>query len=132
MGAWYSLVNFTKREKVVLVHLGGCKAEEIACFHPVSAIAVWYMLRYRGDNIAFVSDVDIESGRNFFGEIATYELINAFPDRCEETIAHAVGAKVVADHGRKWQDDAEPDVIYGRDIRVGPPDDGKPRTHFLE
>ena len=132
MGITYTLVNFTKREKVTLVHLGGSKAEVIACFRPVSAIAVWYMLRNRGDNVAFVSDVDIESGRYFFGEVATYELINAFPDRCEETIAHAVGAKVVADHGRKWQDDTEPDVIYERDIRVDPPDDGKPRTHFLE
>ncbi len=124
MGAWYSLINFTKREQVDLVHLGGVKAREIACTHPAAAIAIWYMLRNRGDQMAFVSDYDV--GRTFFGEQITYELLNSLPDRCEETIAHAVESRVVTDHGKIVLDEAEPDLIYRRDVRIDPGDGNLP------
>lgn len=124
MGAWYSLINFTKREQVVLVHLGAVTAREIACTHPAAAIAIWYMLRNRGDQIAFVSDYDV--GRTFFGEVVTYELLNSLPDRCEETIAHAVESRVVIDHGKIVIDETEPDLIYRRDVRIDPGDGNLP------
>lgn len=120
MGALYTLINFTKREQVSLVHLQGGKAREIACTHPAAAIAVWYMLRNRGDQIAFVSDYDV--GRTFFGEEITDELLNSLPDRCEETIAHAVESRVVTDHGKIGVDETEPDLIYTRDVRIDPGD----------
>jgi hypothetical protein len=61
--------------------------------------------------------------------VVSHQLVNSFVDKTEETIAAGVAAGVFEDHGYRWRDETEPDVIYQRDVRISDrlgslPDDG--------
>lgn len=119
MGADYVLVNFTRSEVLPLAFLGGSKAREITKNHSAAALVVWYMLRCRGDEVALVSDYDAEEGRTFFGRKVSHAMIASFKDVQEETIAHAVAARVLIDDGwrRIFEDDPDP-VMRLRALRI--------------
>lgn len=108
MGTYYELCNFTRRERIRTDRINGMKAREMVWSHASAAVLVWYCLRRRGDQIAFVSD-DTDMGREFFGHRVTEELVGSFTDVTEETIAHAVAAGVLIDNGteRVLADDPE-------------------------
>lgn len=109
VGAQYELLNFTRSERIPLAFLGGSKAREIIWSHPAAALVVWYMLRYRGDQIALVSDYDPEEGRTFFGRAVSHDLIASFKDVQEEPIAHAIAARVLIDDGWRQICESDPD-----------------------
>lgn len=115
MPASFYLCNFTKQETVGN-HLPASKASEFLLNPGAGAVALWYLFRNRGDQIAFVSDWDIQESRTFFGHDA--KVISSFTDKTDETIAHAIAAGILEDHGRLWTDDLAPDTVYVRDIRV--------------
>lgn len=117
MGAGYDIVNFTRRERLNTVRIGGMKAREMARDHASASLVVWYFLLRRGDQIALVSDYDIESHRAFFGIVPTYEQLNGFRDVTEEVIAHAVKALLLTDHGEEPMCEDDPDLTL-RLIRV--------------
>lgn len=56
MGVGYILVNHTRREQIMFMHIGANKARELAGHPAAAAITTWYLLRHPGDAIAFVSD----------------------------------------------------------------------------
>jgi len=127
MGATYYLYNFTRRERVG-GSLPAFSAREFIWNEGAGAVVLWYMLKNRGDRIAFVSDYDVVERRVVFGERVTDKVLNSFKDVTEEYIKLAINAKVVTDHGIKWQDELDPS-LFTRDIRVdrsdGPlPSDG--------
>lgn len=131
MGACFTLCNFTKRECVRCSHLCADKAREFIWNPAAGAVVLWYLLRNRGDHIAFVSDYDIDGNPPYrcFGQVVSHQLVNSFVDKTEETIAAGVAAGVFEDHGYRWRDETEPDVIYQRDVRISDrlgslPDDG--------
>lgn len=119
MGAWYSLYNFSRRETFCTACVGGCKDREMAYHHPSAALIVWYMLRHRGDQIALLSDYDINDGCTCFGQRVTDELVGSFTDVFDDTIAHAVAAGVLIDDGwrRIFDDDPDP-RLRNRCLRV--------------
>ena len=119
MGAGYRIYNFTRRERLCTVCVGGMKAREMVWHHPSAALIVWYMLRHRGDQIAIVSDYDINDGRPIFGNEIKWEDVDSFADVFDETIAHAVAARVLIDDGwrRMFDDDPDPNM-RNRCLRV--------------
>lgn len=116
MGASYRLVNLTRRERVEVSCFGVDKAREIVGSHAVSAVALWYMLSCRGDQIAFLSDYDSEAGRTAFGRSLSAAEIDAFTDATESAIELAVSAGVLVDKG--WQELANDRSIRVRHIEV--------------
>lgn len=122
MGASYFLCNFTKRETVG-THLRADHSREWIWNWDAGTIALWYMFRNRGDQIAFISDYDCGAQRLFFGQTISYDDLNAFRDATEETIAAAVKAGIVEDHGKHLIDldlgvsPPDPDLFY-HDLRV--------------
>ncbi len=124
MGATYDLYNFTRRERV-----GGSlpvfSARDFIWNEGAGAVVLWYMFKNRGDQIAFVSDYDVVGHRVVFGERVTDELLNSFKDVTEEYIALAIAAKVVTDHGIKYQDEHDPS-LFTRDLRVDRSDGSLP------
>lgn len=128
MGACYEVVNFTRRERLNTVGIGGMKSREIAWDHASASLVVWYFLLRRGDQIALVSDYDIESHRAFFGIILTHEELNGFRDVTKEVIAHAVKAKLFTDHGEESIGEDDPDctrLLIRVNMNPGPlPPDG--------
>lgn len=131
MGACYDLINFTRRERLPLVSLAGCKSREITSHHPAAALATWYMLRCRGDEIAFVSDDDVQARRTFFGRTVSHDLIESFTDVLDETIAHAVAARVLIDDGWRQFPENDPDQhLHTRTLRIDDDDGPLPNENL--
>lgn len=116
MGACYRFVNLTRRERIEISTLGVDKASEIVGSHDVSALLIWCMMEYRGEQIAFVSDHDTDAGRPFFGRALSGVEIDSFVDATERVIESAVSAGVIADKG--WRAvEGDPSIRF-RDVRA--------------
>ena len=120
MGAWFQLYNFTRRERVG-AHLAASKPREFIWNTGPGAVVLWYLFSHRGDKIAFVSDYDCDEKREFFNEVVTRKLLESFTDKTEETIAAAIAAELIEDHGFTWRDEQEPDQYFIRDVRIRNP-----------
>ena len=118
MGAMYDLYNFTKRERVGCHRLGATTRNEHLYKSACGAVVLWYLFGHAGDKLAFVSDYDAQAGREFFGEVTSYAMLAEFVDKTDETVASAIEAKVLEDHGFLFRDEDEPDTVYVRDLRV--------------
>lgn len=107
MGEWIQLVNYTRRE-----YFEGPRP----CMKPmewlsnVSACAMitWYMLRHRADDIRFYGDYQDEKE---FCRIS-----RDFKDITEGVIAAMIEEGILADCGKSWQDEDDPN-LFVRDIR---------------
>jgi hypothetical protein len=113
MGVWYTLVNFTRREHISFLHVGGFKFSEIVG-NPISATLVtYYMLKHAGDQIAFVADTEpvwpFPSG--------SYDDLAEYTDVTDTLVDELVEYKYLADDGREYLFDDEPD-IYTRRLRL--------------
>ena len=110
MGVAFTLVNYTRRERLTFAHVAAGTKRELAGYPPAAAIATWYLLERPGDAIAFVSgsgeDWPFPAGSR--GDLALY------PDVTDEVIGALIGAGVLADEGRDVLDADEPDVYLRR------------------
>jgi len=125
MGIGYELVNYTKRECVMFMHIGANTAWELA-IHPVTAaITTFYLLANLGDRIAFVSD----SYDDWPFPGGSKDDLEHYREMTDELVAQMIAADIIVDEGRQVFNEDEPE-IYLRRLRlsnwqfVGEPDDG--------
>lgn len=113
MGVGYILVNHTRREKIMFLHVAASTACEIAGNPAAAAITAWYLLQHPGDDIAFVTDTHgdwpFRSGR-----VSDLESYAEVTDRVVEQL---IEAEVLADCGKSFIDPVKPDTVYVRDLR---------------
>ena len=113
MGVGYILVNQTRREQVMFLHVAASKAREIAGNPAAAAITAWYLLQNAGDSIAFVSDT--------YGEwpfpTGCRDDLHDYVDVTARLVDDLIKAKVLADHGMEYVDEDEPETVYIRDLR---------------
>lgn len=60
MGVEYVLVNESKKEIILFMHLGASKKREIVGNPASSAVTSWYLITNRADNIRFYSDEEYQ------------------------------------------------------------------------
>lgn len=108
MGEMVMLVNHTRRE-FVGSHLEFCKPGEWTFRVVAGAMTTWYMLRHRDDDVRFFGDYQEDK------EFGT--LVREYRDATETVIASMVEEGILADHGRVFVDETDPENVYLRDIR---------------
>jgi len=113
MGVGYILVNCTKREAIRWQHIAASKKRELAGNPAASAITTWYLLENAGDEISFVSDThdDWPFSSGDRRDVASYEDVT---DRVVEAL---IVNGLLADHGKSFVDEDEPDNVYVRGLR---------------
>ncbi|MDC0677878.1 hypothetical protein [Sorangium atrum] len=112
MSVGYILVNFSVREMVSFVHVDASSLRELAGSPAAAAITTWYLLHHLGDQIAFVSDT--YDDWPFPGSKAD---LASFPDATDRTISDLILAGILADRGRVFVDEDDPEHVYVRDLR---------------
>jgi hypothetical protein len=91
MGTWYTMVNFTKNEKICFAGLSGMKAMDIVNNPEGATLAAFYMLSNREDEISFVPDDAPFRGRQMDHRL--------FTDVTERYIQSLVDQRVFVDCG---------------------------------
>jgi hypothetical protein len=113
MGVGYCLVNYTKKEWLVYLHIGAQKAFELT-HNPVSAaITTWYLLQNSGDNISFVSDTydDWPFPDGSQNDLKDYQEVT------DRVVDEMIENGILIDEGRKVFCEDEPD-IYIRKLKT--------------
>ena len=111
MGTYYTLANFTRRERIEFAGTSGMKAAEIVANPQGAVIAAWYMLTHTDDDIAFVPD-----DRPFRGRPAYETDLSNFHDVTDEIVEQLIRNGDLTDHGT-IQDGTDPVLKY-RILRV--------------
>lgn len=112
MGVCYTLVNETKKETIMFLHIGGDKARELAGGAVGSALVIWYMLKNQGDDIQFVSDTDGE----WPFDTERQHSLESYTDKTDDMIDALIEEGILQDNGMIFVDEDEPDTVYMRDI----------------
>ncbi|OUS25553.1 hypothetical protein A9Q99_21080 [Gammaproteobacteria bacterium 45_16_T64] len=112
MSIGYTLVNNSKKEQIMFLHLAVSTIGEIQG-NPVSCYIVnWYKNKYPSDDIEFVSDTyddwPFTSGSR--------DSLNEYPDVTDSIVSTLIDQGVVLDKGLAWQDEDEPDTVFIRDL----------------
>ncbi|KYF55211.1 hypothetical protein BE08_30755 [Sorangium cellulosum] len=106
------LVNQTKREKILFLHIPASTKRELAGCPVSAAITTWYLLENAGDDIAFVSDTHgdwpFRSGSP--DDLSMYREVTG------DVVASLISAEILKDEGVEVFDESEPDV-YERRLR---------------
>ena len=110
MGVGYRLVNQTRNEVVAYLHLPASKANELAGNPVAAAVTTWYMLRCRGDHIAFVSDTQGE----WPFSAGSPEDLPGYREVTDRVVAELIEVGIVRDDGNAWSDPGEPGTVYER------------------
>ena len=113
MGVGYILVNQTRRECVMFMHVNASKARELAGNPAAAAITTWYLLHHRGDAIAFVSDTYEE----WPFSSGSYADLNTYSEVTDRVVDELIRAEILADHGKSYVDEDEPERVFIRDLR---------------
>lgn len=106
----YDLINETKKEIIMFLHLVGGKARELAGGGAESAIVTWYLLKNQGDNIQFVSDTNGEWPFD-----TPKSSLESYTDKTEDTINELIAEGILEDRGMLFVDEEEPE-LYTRNI----------------
>jgi len=113
MGAYYSLINATKKEQLSFTHVNAAKAREMPGNPASAAIVTWYLIKNRGDYISFITDEDIDCP---IQGIDIREILN-WPDVTDRVIDELINEEILGDFGKSYIDEDDPDNIYLRDLR---------------
>ncbi len=113
MGTTFQIVNRTKREHILFSHIPASKQRELAGHPAASAIATWYLMENRGDEVAFVSDLDDDwpFDRGSYAEVESYTEVT------DRTVEQLIAAGILQDYGVLWADEDEPETVFDRDLR---------------
>jgi len=113
MGVGYTLVNYTKKEMVMFLHIPAEKARELAG-SPISAtMTTWYLLQNLGDDISFVSDTyDDWPFPN-----GSKEDMDHYKEVTEQLVDSLIKVGILKDEGIIRADEDEPELIYMRSLK---------------
>ena len=114
MPVGYSLVNYSKKEKIIFLHLPVNTMNEIMENDASNLIVRFYKQQNAGDEIDFVSDTynDWPFSGGDKSEIKTYKEIT------EEIVSALLRKGLIVDLGIEYQDEDEPDNIYIRNLAI--------------
>ena len=114
MSVGYSLVNYSKKEKIIFLHLPVNTMNEIMENDASNLIVRFYKQQNAGDEIDFVSDTynDWPFSGGDKSEITTYKEIT------EEIVSALLRKGLIVDLGIEYQDEDEPDNIYIRKLAI--------------
>ena len=114
MPVGYSLVNYSKKEKIIFLHLPVNTMNEIMENDASNLIVRFYKQQNAGDEIDFVSDTynDWPFSGGDKSEITTYKEIT------EEIVSALLRKGLIVDLGIEYQDEDEPDNIYIRKLAI--------------
>ena len=113
MGVGHILVNRTRREQIMFMHVGASSAREIAGNPAAAAITTWYLLQHPGDDISFVTDT---LGDWPFLSGSRSDL-HSYAEVTDRVVEQLIEAGILSDHGKSFVDPDDPDVAYERDLR---------------
>ena len=113
MGVGYILVNRTRSEQIMFLHVGATTAREIAGNPAAAAITSWYLLHHQGDDISFVTD----SLGDWPFRSGSRSDLHSYAEVTDRIVEQLIEAGVLSDHGKAFVDQDEPDVVYERDLR---------------
>ena len=114
MPVGYSLVNYSKKEKIIFLHLPVNTMNEIMENDASNLIVRFYKQQNAGDEIDFVSDTynDWPFSGGDKSEITTYKEIT------EEIVSALLRKGLIVELGIEYQDEDEPDNIYIRKLAI--------------
>ncbi len=92
----FILVNVTRREQVHFVHLLKASKRGIPGVPAAAAVASWYQIHHRGDQIQFVDP----SGTEWPFTEGSRKDLETYTDKTETTIEALIDAGILADGGR--------------------------------
>jgi hypothetical protein len=110
MSVGYFLINATKRERVLFVHVAASTQRELAGLPAAAAITTWYLLKHSGDEIAFISDTN---GEWPFGDGNRPDL-STYLDVTDKVIEELITVGVLAEDEPEVFDPADPNVYMRR------------------
>jgi len=110
MGAWYTLVNVTKKEQISFHRLPMTKDREIAGNPAGAAITTWYLLQNQGDCIGFISDYD----RAWPFKQGSLEESCSYKEVTDEVVDALIAAGILRDEGIEWIDEDDPELFLRR------------------
>lgn len=114
MTVGYSLVNNSKKEQIMFLHLPATTMDEIVNY-PVSAFIVdWYRKSNPNDEIEFVSDTYDDWPFKTGDRTGLIE----YPDITDSVLSELISLGLVIDNGVAWQDEDEPESVYIRDLEL--------------
>ncbi len=110
MGVCFHIVNRSKREVVLFMHIGAAKRLELAGNPVAAAIGNWYFLTRAGDDIAYVPDDGTHwpFADGFDSDSDDYEEVT------DRIVDELIDAGILVDNGREIFDEDEPDVYIRR------------------
>jgi hypothetical protein len=110
MGVGYSLVNYTQREKMYYRNIPASTAWELTGNPVAASMTTYYLLKHRGDLIAFISDSEGEWP--FPG--GSRKDLKDYREVTDEVVQALIEAQVLVDEGREIFDEDDPDVYVRR------------------
>ncbi len=113
MGVGFELVNYTKRERILFMHIPASKKHELAGNPAASAITTWYLLENPGDEISFISDT--YDDWPFRG--GSRDDLSQYLEVTGQVVDQLMVAGILKDYGKTHIDPDEPDHVYTRDLR---------------
>ncbi|WP_444936513.1 hypothetical protein ACJJIW_01375 [Microbulbifer sp. JMSA004] len=114
MTVGYSLVNNTKKEQIIFLHLPVNTMGEILS-NPLSAYIVkWYKAQHHNDNVDFVSDTydDWPFINGSRSDLKHYKEVT------NKVVDSLIAQGIILDKGIVWRDDDDPDTVFIRDLSL--------------
>ena len=107
MSVGYRLINATKREILMFMHLPVNTRREISGYPVASTMVAWYLLHHVGDEVSFVPDDKSFWPFSSVGEKET----ESFREVSDEIIQELIDAGLLSDNGIEILDQRDPDVF---------------------
>lgn len=102
---WFNLVNRSRKEYINYHHLGANSWRELSGSIAAAAITTWYMIKYRHDDVFFVSDYEDEEAQ---------AETNTFREVTDEVINELIEERVLKEEERHVFDPEDADGYYRR------------------
>ena len=114
MSVGYSLVNYSKKEKIIFLHLPVNTMNEIMENDVSKLIVKYYKEQNSGDEIDLISDTynDWSFSGGDRSEMANYREIT------DEIVSTLINKGMIVDLGLEYQDEDEPDKVYIRKLTI--------------
>lgn len=114
MSVGYSLVNYSKKEKIIFLHLPVSTMNEIMENDVSKLIVQFYKGQNSSDEIDLISDTysDWPFSGGDKSEISDYREIT------DEIVSTLISKGMIVDQGVEYQDEDEPDSVYIRKLAI--------------
>lgn len=106
MPARYTLVNVTRKERILFARLPVSSKREIAGNPAAAAVVEWYLMEHPGDAVAFVSD-DSDVWPFASGSL---DDLNAYAEVTDKVVDALIAERILAEDERTQLFEDKPDL----------------------